>query len=79
MKEVNAMMDNFLQPGLLMIITGLLTLITGKEILRRVIFIAGPVITLCAVAISGADKLTTMFGIIFSPVSYTHLTLPTKA
>ena len=63
------MMDNFLQPGLLMIITGLLTLITGKEILRRVIFIAGPVITLCAVAISGADKLTTMFGIIFSLIA----------
>lgn len=62
------MMDNFLQPGLIMIISGLLVLIV-PEVFRKAVMIAAPLITGYAVIISGADKLTLMVGIIFSIIA----------
>jgi len=62
------MMDNFLQPGLIMIISGLLVIIV-PEILRKVVMITAPLLTGYAVITSGADKLTLMVGIIFSIIA----------
>ena len=62
------MMDNFLQPGLIMIISGLLVLIIPEK-LRGILMIAAPLLTGYAVVTSGADKLTMMVGIIFSIVA----------
>ena len=62
------MMDNFLQPGLIMIIAGL-TMLILPEILRKPVMIAAPLLTGYALIISGADKLTLMVGIIFSIIA----------
>lgn len=62
------MMDNFLQPGLIMIIAGLSMLIL-PEILKKPVMIAAPLLTGYAVITSGADKLTLMVGIIFSIIA----------
>jgi len=62
------MMDNFLQPGLIMIIAGLSMLIL-PEILKRPVMIAAPLLTGYAVITLGADKLTLMVGIIFSIIA----------
>ena len=48
------MMDNFLQPGLIMIISGLLVLIIPEK-LRGILMIAAPLLTGYAVVTSGAD------------------------
>lgn len=62
------MMDNFLQPGLIMIIAELSMLIL-PEILKKPVMIAAPLLTGYAVITSGADKLTLMVGIIFSIIA----------
>lgn len=62
------MLNDFLQPGLILIIFGLLMLALSG-CLRRVAVVAGPVITLCAVFFYEADKMATMFGIIFGIIS----------
>ena len=65
---VNAMMVNFLQPGLIMIIAGLLLLIL-PETLRKIVVLAAPVITAYSVVTTATDKLTLMVGIIFSAIA----------
>ena len=62
------MMVNFLQPGLIMIVAGLLLLIV-PETLRKVVVLGAPVVTAYAVVTSATDKLTLMVGIIFSAIA----------
>lgn len=62
------MMVNFLQPGLIMIIAGLLLLIVPQS-LRKIVVLGAPFITAYAVITSAGDKLTLMVGIIFSAIA----------
>ncbi len=62
------MMVNFLQPGLIMIIAGLLLLIL-PEALRKLVVLGAPIITAYAVVTTATDKLTMMVGIIFSAIA----------
>lgn len=62
------MLNNFMQPGLILIVTGLIALIV-PDFVRKVIMIAGPVITIAAVMFSEEDRLTVMFGLIFSIIA----------
>lgn len=62
------MLSDFLQPGLILIIFGLLLLVAPAAV-RKVCVLAGPILTVAAVLIWEADKLVTMFGIIFSIIS----------
>lgn len=62
------MMDNFLQPGLILIIAGLLLLVVPDSI-RKIVVLSAPVFTGYAVLTSDADKLTMIVGIIFSIIA----------
>ena len=62
------MMVNFLQPGLIMIIAGLLLLIV-PDALRKIVMLGAPVITAYTVITMATDKLTLMVGIIFSAIA----------
>ena len=62
------MMVNFLQPGLIMIIAGILILIV-PETLRKIVVLGAPVIAAYAVVTTDTDKLTLMVGIIFSAIA----------
>ena len=62
------MMVNFLQPGLIMIIAGLLLLIVPKNLTKFVV-LGAPLITAYAVITSAGDKLTFMVGLIFSAIA----------
>jgi len=62
------MMNNFLQPGMILIIFGLIILIIPNSI-RKIAVIAGPLLTMVAVVTSQADKMAIMFGIIFSLIA----------
>ena len=61
--------DSFLQPGLILISCGLLCLIVPQT-LRRMLVLVCPLVTLAAVVTSDADRLSVMFGIIFSVISF---------
>lgn len=61
--------DSFLQPGLILISCGLLCLIVPQT-LRRMLVLVCPLVTLAAVVTSEADRLSVMFGIIFSVISF---------
>ncbi len=62
------MMVNFLQPGLIMIIAGLLLLLVPKA-LRKAVLMAAPIVTAYFVVTTAGDKLTLMVGIIFSAIA----------
>jgi len=64
-------MINFLQPGMILIVTGLLVLLIPERliVLRRSLLVLAPVLTLWAVLTSGAGKMELMFGIIFAFIS----------
>ena len=62
------MLSDFIQPGLILIISGLLSLIAPRT-LSKAIILSGPVLTLAAVIINDCDKLTFMFGFIFAVIS----------
>lgn len=62
------MLSDFIQPGLILIISGLFTLIVPR-ILIKAIILTGPVLTLATVIIKDCDKLTFMFGLIFAIIS----------
>ena len=59
----------FLQPGLILILCGLLCLVV-PQMVRRALVLVCPLVSLAAVLMSGADKLSVMFGIIFSAISF---------
>ena len=60
---------SFLQPGLILILCGLLCLVV-PQMVRRVLVLVCPLLSLAAVMMCGADKLSVMFGIIFSVISF---------
>ena len=62
------MLVNFLQPGLIMIIAGLLLLIV-PEVLRKIVVLGAPILTAYAAVTMAGDKLTLMVGIIFSAIA----------
>lgn len=62
------MLNNFLQPGLILIICGLLILVV-PAVARKLVVLAGPVLTLGAVLLFESDKMAIMFGLIFSIIS----------
>lgn len=62
------MLNDLLQPGLILILCGILVLILPKS-LQKILMLIGPALTIGAVLMSGADKLTVMFGLIFSIIS----------
>ena len=62
------MLSDFIQPGLILIISGFLSLIAPRT-LSKAIILSGPVLTLAAVIINDCDKLTFMFGFIFAVIS----------
>ena len=64
-------MINFLQPGIILIVTGILVLLITERLinLRRGLLVLAPVLTLWAVLTSGAGKMELMFGIIFAFIS----------
>lgn len=62
------MMVNFLQPGLIMIIAGLLLLLV-PEALRKAVLMAAPIVTAYFVVTTAGNKLTLMVGIIFSAIA----------
>ncbi|MGN0719894.1 MAG: proton-conducting transporter membrane subunit [Anaerovoracaceae bacterium] len=59
----------FLQPGLILILCGLLCLVVPQTV-RRALVLVCPLVSLAAVLMSGADKLSVMLGIIFSAISF---------
>lgn len=61
-------MINFFQPGMFLILAGLAVLLIPEKatILRRLLLIAAPVLTMWAVINSEADSLAVMFGCIFA-------------
>ena len=61
-------MINFLQPGMILILCGLLVLLIPEKLiqLRRGLLILAPALTMWAVLTSGAGKLEIMFGSIFA-------------
>ena len=66
------MLNDFLQPGLILLITGLLILVL-HDVLVKAVSIAGPALTVIAVFIfetgESTDRLSMIFGIIFSLIS----------
>ncbi len=62
------MLNDFFQPGLILIVFGVLILIVPKA-LQKVAVLAGPILTIFAVLIWDKDKMAIMFGIIFSLIS----------
>lgn len=68
----NSLLGDFLQPGLILIIFGLLMLVVPEKI-RKAIVVLGPVLTVLAVLVwgsgTGVDRLSMIFGIIFSLIS----------
>ena len=64
-------MINFVQPGMILILCGLLVLLIPEKLiqLRRGLLILAPALTMWAVLTSGAGKLELMFGIIFAFIS----------
>lgn len=68
-RGVIRMLSNFLHPGLMfLIVSGLLLLVVPKS-LQKFFVLAGPVVTGFYVITSEADKMSVMFGIIFSLIS----------
>ena len=65
------MMINFLQPGMILIVCGLLVLLVPDRMIniRRGLLVLAPVLTMWAVLTSGEGKLEIMFGIIFAFIS----------
>ncbi len=64
-------MINFLQPGMILIVCGLLVLLVPDRMMnvRRGLLVLAPVVTMWAVLTSGAGKMEIMFGIIFAFIS----------
>ncbi len=64
-------MINFLQPGIILIVTGLLVLLIPERllVLRRGLLVLAPALTLAAVLNSGAGRMEVMFGMIFAFIS----------
>jgi len=62
------MMNNFLQPGIILIIFGLIILLLPNR-LRKIAVITGPLLTGLVVVMADNDKMTIMFGIIFSLIA----------
>ena len=62
------MLSDFLQPGLILIIFGLLILLIPPQ-LKKAAVIIGPAVTLCWIFFYEADKMSVMFGIIFGIIS----------
>lgn len=62
------MLSDFLQPGLILIIFGLLILVIPPQ-LKKAAVIIGPAVTLCWIFFYEADKMSVMFGIIFGIIS----------
>ena len=64
-------MINFLQPGMILIVCGLLVLLVPDRMMnvRRGLLVLAPSLTMWAVLTSGAGKLEIMFGIIFAFIS----------
>ena len=64
-------MINFLQPGMILIVCGLLVLLVPDRMMnvRRGLLVLAPALTMWAVLTSGAGKLEIMFGIIFAFIS----------
>lgn len=62
------MITDFVQPGLIMIAAGLITLILPNN-LKKIPVIVGPVLTIIATLNYQADKLSLIFAIIFSVIS----------
>ena len=65
---VKTMLSDFLQPGLILIIFGLLILVIPPQ-LKKAAIIIGPAVTLCWIFFYEADKMSVMFGIIFGIIS----------
>lgn len=62
------MLSDFIQPGLILIIFGIFSLIL-PAVIRKAAILAGPLLTLAAVIVTDCDKLTFMFGLIFAVIS----------
>lgn len=64
-------MINFLQPGMILIVCGLLVLLIPDRMInaRRALLVLAPALTLYVVLTSGAGKLELMFGMIFAFIS----------
>lgn len=66
------MLKDFIQPGLILIVFGLILLVIPEK-LRRLMVLAGPVLTLLSVLIwktgENSDRLSMLFGLIFSAIS----------
>ena len=64
-------MINFLQPGMILIVCGLLVLLIPDRMLnlRRGLLVLAPALTMWAVLTSGSGRLEIMFGIIFAFIS----------
>ncbi len=62
------MLNDFMQPGLILILTGIIILILPKTVAKFAV-LAGPVLTFITILFYDCDKMSAMFGIIFGIIS----------